>query len=60
MNSQPRSRRLINTILRRKIEVTVVPKTEPFDNINSAVIFSSVNKAVRVLYWLAYAADDDS
>ena len=55
-----------NTAIRRKSKATVNLKTGRFDNIDSAVIISSVSKAVQnckfftVLYGLAYTADDDS
>ena len=56
-----------NRYLRRKNKVRVNFKTGRFDNIDLAVIISSVSKAVQkilllltVLVCLAYTADDDS
>ena len=45
--------------LRRNKSAEIL-KTGRFDNIESAVIISSARKYKRVLYCLAYIADDDS
>ena len=46
--------------LRKKNKVTVNLKNGRFDNINSAVIISTVRTVVKSEYCLAFTADDDS